>query len=111
MTRTKTCILDAYRGLASVRSFHLRAASAPLASLTVSKYFIMIDVNLYEIQRTDARPRAEWSKWSRSVSEGEMREATRDRLMQLHILLSRLTLHRLCLIFITFVIQFICVFL
>jgi len=78
MTRTKTCILDAYRGLASVRSFHLRAASAPLASLTVSKYFIMIDVNLYEIQRTDARPRAEWSKWSRSVSEGEMREATRD---------------------------------
>ena len=41
----------------------------------------------------------------------EMREATRERLMQLHILLSRLTLHRLCLVFITFVVQFIRVFL
>jgi hypothetical protein len=82
MSRTKTCILDASRVsrlCARFTSALLRLHSLPpLASLTVSKYFIMFDVNLYEIQRTDAIPRAERSKWSRSVSEGEMREATRD---------------------------------
>jgi hypothetical protein len=74
MTRTKTCILDASRVVSRVASrispsltlrLHLLRSARGLA---ISKYFIMIDVNLYEIQRTDARPRAERSKWN-EVSE------------------------------------------
>ena len=102
MSRTKTCSFDASR-VAS-------APFAPLASLAISKYFIMIDVNLYEIRRTDARPPsgAEQMEPKRQRRRNARSDA---RLMQLHILLPRVAFHRLRLIFITLVIQFVRVFL